>query len=183
MFDYPDFANGQNREAEPSALALPYDFFEHVVQQNKRDDDSRAVYNVSKEPLRAISYAETCERCGKNLGHVYLWNKKRLCKSCLEAEQDKWVLFTGSPNSAPQRVSMRPLKKENSLIESLFLGFLAFFSLQRIETAGIPEPRVQIKRTRFQVAQRPDRKQMPEAEGIMGSIKIRLLLDKLRSKK
>jgi len=148
MSNYSDFTNDQKQETESSVVvALPYDFYEHVVQQNKRDDDSRVEYHAPKERLRIISYSETCERCGKDLAHVYLWNGKRLCKRCMEDGQETWVLFTGGPNAAPQRVSMQPLKKakERSLIESLISEFLALFGLKRIEKeTSIVEPKVQI---------------------------------------
>ena len=167
MVNCSDFTNGQETK---STAALPYDFFKHVVQQNKRDDDSRMEYHAPKMRLHATAHPEACERCRKNLGHVYIWNGKRLCQSCMEVEQDAWVLFTGGPNSAAQRVSVRPLKKprERSLIESLISEFLALLGLQRIEKETcIAEPKMPMELARPREVQRPDKKQMPEAEGIM----------------
>lgn len=171
MVNHSDFTNDQKQETESSVIvALPYDFYENAVQQNKRDDDSRVEYHAQKEPLRIISYSETCERCGKDLEHVYVWNGKRLCRSCVDEGQETWGLITGGPGAAPQRVSLRPLRKarELSLIESLFSEFLALFGLQRIEKeTGIAGTKMPMKRARLLEVQRPDKKQMPEAEGIM----------------
>jgi len=173
MSDYPDFTDGQKKETEPPVSAAPsYDFFEHVAQQNKRDDDSRVEYRAKKEPLRIISYSETCERCGRDLRRAYIWNGKRLCRNCVEEEQEKWVFFTGGPNAPPQRVPARQTKraKGRPLMESLISGFLTLFGLKRIEKeAGILAPRMPMRRARYPAAQRPDKKQMPKAEGIMNS--------------
>jgi hypothetical protein len=171
MVNYSDFTNDQKQETEsPVIVALPYDFYEHVVQQNKRDDESRMEYHAPKEPLRTISYPETCDRCGKDLNRVYVWNRKRLCKSCVKEEQNTWVLFTGGPDAHPQRVYAGHMKKakERSLVNSLISEFLALFGLKRItKETLIVGPKVPINRAARQAVQRPDKKQMPEAEGIM----------------
>lgn len=167
MFNYSDFTDTQTKSS--ATVELPYDFFEHVVQQNKRDDESRIEYRAPEKMLRAISRSETCERCGKDLNaRVYVWNRKRLCKSCLEEGQGTWMLYSKGSNAARQRVSVQPLIKANerSLIDSLISEFLAVFGLKRIEPS-VPDPKLPIKRARLQTVQRPDRKQMPESEGIM----------------
>lgn len=169
MFNDSDFTDNQKMESFVG-VALPYDFCEHVVQQNKRDDDSRVEHRAPKALLQSISYSETCERCGKDLERVYIWNRKRLCKSCVGEGQETWVLFTGSPNAAPQRAPVQPLKKvsERLLIESLISEFLAFFGLKRIEKEiSIVESKMPIKRARLRAVQRPDKEQIPKSEGIM----------------
>jgi hypothetical protein len=169
MFNYSDFAA---KETESYVIMAPaYDFYDHVVQQNKRDDASRVEYQAPEKILQVISYSEKCERCGKDFeACVYIWNGKRLCKSCMEEGQETWVLFKGGPNATNQRVSMIPLEKvkQISRIESLISEFLAIFDLERIEKEIIiVDPKMPIKQARLLVVQRPDKKQMPESEGIM----------------
>jgi hypothetical protein len=169
MFNYSDFAD---KETESYVIVAPaYDFYDHVAQQNKRDDASRIEYHVPKAILSAISYSEACERCGKDLkSRVFIWNRKRLCKSCVEEGQKTWLLFAGSPNAAPQRVWTQLLKKanEHSLINSLISQFLATIGLKRIkkETRSVLS-KMPIKQMKLLTVQRPDKKQMPKFEGIM----------------
>lgn len=173
MFDYSDFTD---TETESYVIMAPaYDFYDHVVQQNKRDDDSRIVYESPEKILRAISYNETCERCGKDLeARVFIWNGMRLCKSCMGDGQKTWVLSTGSPNSARQRVSAGATKKTKPIshMSSLISEFLAIFGLKRIEQEiRIIESKMPIKQAKLLLVQRLDKKQMPVSEGIMNSKK------------
>lgn len=173
MFDHTDSIGSQMAQTESyAAAALPYDFNEQAARQKKRDDESRAEHRASKGPLRTASYPETCERCGKGLEvRVYIWNRKRLCRGCVEEGQKTWELISGRPNAAPQRVLARPPGNSNrrSLMESFISEFLALFGLKRIEKeARIPDYAMPIMRERLPPAQRPDKNQMPESEGIMG---------------
>jgi hypothetical protein len=148
-----------------------YDFYDHVVQQNKRDEDSRVEYESPEKILPVISYSEKCERCGKDLEvRVYIWNGLRLCKSCIEEGQNTWVLTTGSPNATRQRILVGATKKTNPIshMSSLVSEFLVFFGLKRIgKKIRIIESKMPIKQAKLLLVQRPDKKQMPVSEGIM----------------
>lgn len=160
MSGYSDYS-----DVEPAPCIAAYDYFEHVVQQNKRDDESRVMPLTQKLRLQAISYSETCARCGKDLKRVFQWNGKKLCKGCMEAEQGAWVIFTGGPNAAPQRVQSPKAEREVSRMDSLISEFLAIFHLKWIEEEMITEPKLPVSLARLLSVK--DKKQMPEAEGIM----------------
>ncbi|MFH1685765.1 MAG: hypothetical protein ABH983_05685, partial [Candidatus Micrarchaeota archaeon] len=68
MFNYSYFTDSPAMWPESSLIVGSYyDFYDHVVQQNKRDDERRVVYESPENILQPIAYNETCERCGKNL--------------------------------------------------------------------------------------------------------------------
>ena len=113
-----------------------------ICIQDLRDKDRKATEYVHKKPkLQRISYPETCERCGKDLDTVYIWNGKRLCKSCLGAEQETWGLVGGGPSGAAQKLPVRPLRvrKETSLAERLIGEFLALFGIKQKKYIDIVE--------------------------------------------
>ena len=147
------------------------DIYTSVAQQDKRDADSRVEYHASKERLQMLSYPETCQRCGRDFGsRVHIWNGKRLCNSCVEAEQQAWTLFSGGPGVAQCRVPAQPLKRARgrSLIEAFITKSLALIGLQRIEKAVLAaEAIIPIKQAISLVVKRTDRKNMPILEGIM----------------
>ncbi len=167
MSSYSDFQGDQQTE---SGSFAPIDFYEYAAQQNKRDADSR---ESSKGRLRVKSYPETCQRCGNDLGaRVHIWNGRRLCNRCIEEGQEAWELAE-APNSAIQKLSIQPQKKarERSLSESLISGFLALLGLKRIENDIASADKIPIKLAELLSAHRPDRKQVPDDEGIMGGRK------------
>ncbi|MEW6722461.1 MAG: hypothetical protein AB1324_04315 [Candidatus Micrarchaeota archaeon] len=96
--------------------------------QDLRSEASRAESAREKKPhLDVIAYPETCERCGRDLeGRTYIWNGKRLCRSCLGDEQEKWGIVGGGPMGSPQKIIIGTpeRKKRTSLIESLISEFL-----------------------------------------------------------
>lgn len=74
-----------------------------------RDEDRRMQKppeTYKKKPLSTtpLIYRETCERCGRAAEFFYIWNGRKLCKSCLEEEQAKWGMAGGGPSAAPTRV-------------------------------------------------------------------------------
>ena len=148
----------------------PYDYSEHAAQQQKRDDESRTLHNAQKARLRAISYPEICQRCGRDSGRLYIWNRKRLCRSCMTEEQEAWTLVSGRPGPTAQRVPMGRPVGGNSKMESLLSGFLALLGLERMEKDPMAS-RIPMKQPLRLSFRRPDRKQTPKAEGIMGSAK------------
>jgi len=70
-----------------------------------RDEDRRMEKPPKKYPVQPLVISEVCERCGKRAEIFYIWNGRRLCKSCLDEEQKKWGLSGGGPGAAPYRVS------------------------------------------------------------------------------
>src|SRR5512143_3467213 len=80
-------------------LTCPY-----CIQDLRYADTRAEEYHEEKHKLEVIQYPEQCERCGRDLeGRVYIWNGKKLCKKCMEDEQDsKWGLVGGGPMHAPQ---------------------------------------------------------------------------------
>ena len=103
------------------------------IQDLRYHDRKASEYKPDKDPLRVLSYVEQCERCGKNLETVYVWNGRKLCKSCMEDEQQSWGLVGGGPSGASQKVSMQALKisKQKSLLQFLIDEFLALIGLRK----------------------------------------------------
>jgi hypothetical protein len=103
--------------------------------QDMRDDTRRMTERVKEKPhTEALSYVETCDRCGRDLkDRVYIWNKKRLCKKCLEHEQAQWTLVSGKPGGAGQRVSVIPVReaKKRSAMDRIISDALAFIGFKR----------------------------------------------------
>ncbi|MBU1681914.1 hypothetical protein KKE38_03775 [Candidatus Micrarchaeota archaeon] len=111
------------------------------IQDLRAKDRKETEYVHTKPKLQRITYSETCERCGKNLDTVYIWNGRRLCKSCLGAEQETWGLVGGGPSGAAQRLPVRPLRvqKQTSLIELIIGEFLALFGIKQTRQSEIIE--------------------------------------------
>jgi len=176
MSGYSDFQGERQNETGSSA---PIDFYEYAAQQNKRDADSRIDYNISKVRLRPRSYPEICERCGRDLeARVHIWNGKKLCINCLEDEKGTWDLFTEGPNAVPQRILIQHQDQSQGprFIESFVSWILAVFGLKRIEKDLSIVEQIPKKLAKLLDVHRPDRKQVPDDEGIMGGRmrKIRL---------
>ncbi len=71
-----------------------------------RDEDLRIEkYKPVKYTISPLAYGERCERCGKETDSIYIWNERRLCRSCLAEEQSKWGLVGGRPFGAPTKVT------------------------------------------------------------------------------
>ncbi|MFH0885025.1 MAG: hypothetical protein V1861_04905 [Candidatus Micrarchaeota archaeon] len=105
--------------------------------QDMRDADRKAeepAADKGKPHLDVVSYLEQCERCGRDLeSRVYIWNGKRLCKSCVNDEQEKWGLMGGGPMAAPYRISLEPEKKrkKTSIIESIISETLHLLGIKK----------------------------------------------------
>jgi hypothetical protein len=103
--------------------------------QDSRDKDRKAEEYVPKKPhLDIISYPEQCDRCGRDLeGLVYIWNGRKLCKHCVQDEQEKWGLVGGGPMSAPYRINLGPEKrrKKTSIIESIISELLHLLGIRK----------------------------------------------------
>ena len=146
--------------------------------QDARDADRRATeYRHKRVPVRALSYSETCERCGRDLeSRVYIWNKRRLCRKCLGDEQEKWGIVGGGPVGPPQRVSVKMVEKGKLrlMIEDLFSSFFALFGIQRkqhLPEIVVYEQKMPIKRAKPMaegtMAEKDEGKRAPQAEGII----------------
>jgi len=107
----------------------------YCVQDMRADDARRGAAAGAPERPRmdALILSEQCERCGRDLeSRVYVWNGRKLCKSCLKDEQDKWGLAGGGPMGPPQRIrveSARPAKQK-SIVEGLISEALAIAGMK-----------------------------------------------------
>ncbi|MFH0737870.1 MAG: hypothetical protein V1827_04395 [Candidatus Micrarchaeota archaeon] len=103
--------------------------------QDMRADDRKSEERAMKKPhLEPLPIPETCDRCGKTLeGRVYILNGRRLCKSCVDHEQDQWGIIGGGPMASPSRVTMGPemKRKKASLLESLFGDILHILGIRK----------------------------------------------------
>lgn len=139
--------------------------------QDMRDEDRRA--GAQERPrVHALTYSETCERCGKELDErVYIWNSRRLCRSCLDEEQGSWTVVGGGPGHAGARVSAIPVRraKERSLIESAIGNFLALFGVKKKEPEIVAvEGKMPITHAKPMAEKRMAKEERkPESEGIM----------------
>jgi hypothetical protein len=123
--------------------------------------------------VQELSQAERCERCGRDLeGRVYVWNGKKLCKSCLDDEKGTWGVVGGGPSSGGQRASLIPMRaaRQKSLLETLASDFLALLGRRKKEpeimAVGPDAPVGRIKPMAERIT-RKDGPDAPEAEGIM----------------
>jgi hypothetical protein len=118
--------------------------------QDVRDQDRKAEEYVSHENHKAevITYVEQCERCGRDLqGRVYVWNGRKLCKSCLEDAKDSWQLERGGPMGPAQRIKVdtRRQSEKLSFIESAIGEFLMLAGMKKrpVEEIVIYHPKMQ----------------------------------------
>jgi hypothetical protein len=117
--------------------------------QDMRDEDRRVSERPVERPrLEVLQYPETCERCGRDLeGRVYIWNAKKLCKSCLSDEQDTWGLARGGPMGPAQRIRVDTVHRAEkvSFIERRIGDFLMLLGLKKkpISEIVIYHPKMQ----------------------------------------
>jgi len=152
--------------------------------QDMRDDDRRMTEHAREKPhLEAVSYAETCERCGRDLkDHAYMWNGRRLCKKCLEHEQDTWELVSGKPFSAGQRVSVVPLReaRKKSFMDAIISDALALIGFKRkkqpeivVHGGKMPIEAAKPMAEKAMAAKPAREDKKPQAEGLMAIRKKR----------
>lgn len=103
------------------------------IQDMRYHDRKETEYKPTKDPLRILSYSEQCERCGRDLDTVYIWNGRKLCKPCMEEGQQSWGIVGGGPSGASQKVSMQALKitKQRSFLQFIIDEFLALIGLRK----------------------------------------------------
>jgi len=144
-----------------------------------READRRSEAHAEARPkLEAVALPEICERCGRDLDNrVYIWNGRKLCKTCVNEEQEKWGIVGGGPMSAPYKVTLEPEKKRRkaSLLEHIVSEALFMLRLKRrprnVEVIVVGE-KMPISRAKpmAEAAIRTKEgkgEQKPEAEGLM----------------
>ena len=121
--------------------------------QDMRDEDRRISEPAASHPkLEVLQYSETCERCGRDLeGRVYIWNGRRLCKSCLNDEKDTWGLASGGPMGPAQRIKVDTVHQaqKKSIIERAIGDVLALMGIRKkpISEVIIYQPRMKTEIT------------------------------------
>lgn len=98
-----------------------------------------------KYPISPRIYGEKCERCGRETEIYYIYNGRRLCKSCLGEEQSKWGLVGGGPSAAPYRVTYG--KEEEGLLAKMVGKLLEHIGLRKRRPKGsvVVAPRRKVK--------------------------------------
>jgi hypothetical protein len=157
--------------------------------QDMRDEDRRVSERPVERPrLEVLQYPETCERCGRDLeGRVYVWNGKKLCKSCLNHEQDTWGIARGGPMGPAQRIRVDTVHRAErlSFIERAMGDFLMLLGLKKKPISEIviyhpkmqgeiraAKPMAEAMAGKAKPAEKTDKKPSPiEVEGIMDSEK------------
>jgi hypothetical protein len=149
----------------------------YCLQDSRDEDRKMSQYGRKKGPVTPLYVPETCERCGRDLeSRVYIWNGRRLCRSCLGAEQEKWGIVGGGPVGPAQRISVKALRKGKLrlLLESLFAKFLAIFGIKMKEPPSeivVVEPKIPLKRakpmTEGAMEDKIGETSKPKAEGII----------------
>lgn len=80
--------------------------------QSMRADDKRTeLAKNRKEPVRIVSYSERCDRCGRDLKTVFIWNNKKLCKKCVSDGQKGWEIVAKGPADTRQNINEQKAKK------------------------------------------------------------------------
>jgi hypothetical protein len=134
-----------------------------------------------KPKMEALAIPETCDRCGRDLeSRVYIYNGRKLCKSCLGDEQDKWGLVGGGPMSSPYKVTLGPeiKRKKASLLESLIGDALALLGIRKkkrkeIEIVVVGQMPIQnakpMAENEMGGKKKAKEERRPQAESIMGT--------------
>jgi len=126
-----------------------------------RDEDRRMEKppeTYTKKPLAAtpIIYREQCERCGREAEFFYIWNGRRLCKSCLEEEQAKWGMAGGGPSAAPTRVVYN--RGNEGLLGSIIKEILARIGLIRRKKSGMKGEIVAAQQVKAEIKKQDNKK-------------------------
>jgi ribosomal protein S14 len=125
-------------------LTCPY-----CIQDLRAED--RAITDAAEHPqgkprLEAVQEPERCERCGRDLqNRVYIWNGRKLCRKCLDDEQDTWGLVTGKPMGPAQRIRVGTAERKERFLERMAGDFLALIGLRRkqVKEVVVYGPRMQ----------------------------------------
>jgi len=153
-------------------LMCPY-----CIQDARDQDRKEDSYSEQKPKAEVITYVEQCERCGRDLqGRVYIWNGRKLCKSCLDDAKSTWELARGGPMGPGQKIKVdtQNQAEKRSFIESLFGEFLMVAGLKKrpVEEIIVYHPKMQgeigaAKPMSEMNAEKKDKQQNIEIEGIM----------------
>lgn len=88
-------------------------------------------YKPEKYVTSPLSYEERCQRCGRETEILYMFNERKLCKSCLEDEQHKWSLVGGKPSSAAYKITRVKYEKKEGFFSSIINRLLERIGLKR----------------------------------------------------
>jgi hypothetical protein len=153
-------------------LAQAHDFYKSAAEQDQRDEGSRNAHTLPEIFLQMILRHETCQRCGRDLERVFIWNNQRLCKKCMLAGQDSWEIVSRGSANAICIKAISPI----SAVGSFFLRLLAFIGVKKAPSIEplfvlprIPELRAKMR----MIKDVNDERQMPRSEGIMKKKKKR----------
>lgn len=148
-----------------------------VCLMNMRDEDRQAEEKREGLPLRRLTYPETCERCGRDTPTLYIWNARKLCKSCLNEEKETWGVIGGGPSGAAQAISMTPLRvaKKESFIEHVISEFLGIFGIKKKqpEIVEVHHPKMPVERAKPMTEGKIEKQTIPQSEGLMKKTKKR----------
>ncbi len=75
-----------------------------------------------------------CERCGKQLGSSgYIFNGKKLCSSCIQAEKDKTDYYGGGPAKITPaiKVEEESKSKKKSILEYIVANVIGAFTVEK----------------------------------------------------
>jgi len=153
--------------------ACPY-----CIQDMRAEDRKSEERPPDKPHLELLPIPETCDRCGRRLeGRVYILNGRRLCKSCVDYEQDQWGIVGGGPMASPSRVTMEPeiKRKEASVFESLIGDILHILGIKKkridVVIVGGKMPIAYAKPMAEKAIGKKKEEPKPQMEGLMGGAK------------
>jgi hypothetical protein len=169
--DFSFYPESHSGEAQP---LLAHDFYKSAAEQGRQDEESRSAQALPEIFLQMILRHETCQRCGRDLERVFIWNNQRLCRKCMLAGQDSWEIVSGESRGADRAILIKaatPKPASRSIISRL----LALIGVKKAPLEplfvlpGIPE----LQAKRRMVKDVNDERQMPRSEGIMKKKKKR----------
>ncbi len=120
-----------------------------ICLMEMRDDDRKMTERRVEKPVaQPLVYGERCERCGRETSLYYIYNGRRLCKSCLEEEQAKWGTVGGGPSAAPYRITYK--EGEEGFFAKLIGRVLEFIGLkkrvpEKAEIVVAPRQKIEVR--------------------------------------
>ncbi|VVC04755.1 Uncharacterised protein [Candidatus Bilamarchaeum dharawalense] len=147
----------------------------YCIMDMRDEDRRRNEVHIDRPKIQELVYSETCDRCGRDLeGRVYILNDKKLCKTCLDSEKDKWELVSGAPMGAGQRISLKPIieQKKMGVLSTIISETLYLLRLKKkpnIREIIIYDPKMPIKHAKpmAEGALLKTDEKKPETEGLM----------------
>ncbi len=135
---------GLNKQCSVCRLYLPY----NEMKLYKGQWVCPNCYNDLREETdaKAVRVRKRCSRCGRTASILYIYEGKKLCRSCLEEEQSKWGTVGGGPAGSGVRFSrIIKVKKEESLLEKFIAFILSLLGIRKEEEIIVVKPKKRIK--------------------------------------